>query len=667
MARNIALGLLMASLVGCGAGPAPAQVPTTPLPSAQAAPPPPPDLSPVAAPSSLVVSGRLAKLSASLGVVRAWTKLPMPQSEQLTEILTSEAVGPLVDLDQPVDFALAVIGSGAKMRDLTAISAAVKEPEKVKALLAERFKLVPKDNGALLVVGLGKPKGREEDEDGDDDGKSSSAEGEAVRTCELAPAFGDAPVRIVCAWSPKALEELAPWLTRTASRAASAADLHVDVHMAPLKPAILEQRRLLGTIVGSLVGIRMGLSGMRELALAVGGDLVDLAADIESASLDVTLAEAGARGAVTLKLSGNSSGLGRVLAGHADRNGPPPAAFWQLPGDADFAAFGRGIDEAELAKARDLVLRVVSDALGEEGLKEPDRKAIVDGLGKLVSPAAVAYGSGVDTVGVRKALAADRAATGLDAVERSEARRQAIEALLGWRVLELDEPSARIAGALKDLSTAVGKPSVAAALRVKDKDAGLLALRATPVAKAAGLPAAALHYVLEVPRARSAAAVSVAPQGGHPKVAEKKTAPAKPLQVHIFAVADGPRTWLGIGGDEALAAAHLAASLAPAGDKLGSRTDLAALKDEAVGTGGFLTVRGVPETIEPFVLATGARWDGPEMVEEAAQMPQKGITPLLFSSTPQGSPPATAVVMRLSLPRDAIEDVVAGILRHGGF
>ena len=65
---------------------------------------------------------------------------------------------------------------------------------------------------------------------------------------------------------------------------------------------------------------------------------------------------------------------------------------------------------------------------------------------------------------VRKALAAEKALTRRPSqAERDETKRQTIEALLGWRVLELDEPSARIAGGLKELSAALGKPSVTAA------------------------------------------------------------------------------------------------------------------------------------------------------------------------------------------------------------
>src|SRR5580692_10424692 len=92
-------------------GPA-APPPTIPVAASAAPTPPPPpvDLSEVPAPPGLVVTGRFAKLSASFAVVRAWTKLPMPQSEQVTELLASEAIGSVVDLDQPLDFAVAIAG-----------------------------------------------------------------------------------------------------------------------------------------------------------------------------------------------------------------------------------------------------------------------------------------------------------------------------------------------------------------------------------------------------------------------------------------------------------------------------------------------------------------------------------------------------------------------------
>jgi len=133
---GLGLGVVVVSLVAsaCGGAEAPPPPAAAPAPAPVAAPPPP-DLSEVPAPSLLVVSGRIGKLSASLATVHGWTKLPMPQSEQVSELLTSEAVGAVVDLDQPIDFAVGVTGSGARTKDLTAVSAAVKDPDKVRAFI----------------------------------------------------------------------------------------------------------------------------------------------------------------------------------------------------------------------------------------------------------------------------------------------------------------------------------------------------------------------------------------------------------------------------------------------------------------------------------------------------------------------------------------------------
>ena len=466
----------------------------------------------------------------------------------------------------------------------------------------------------------------------------------------------------------KALSELAPWLTRTATRGTSTADLHVDVRMAPLKPTIAEQRRLLGMIIGGVVGGRMGLSGLRELALAAGSDMADFASDLDGASLDVTLADAGAQAEVALKLGAKASAIGRVMTAHAERSGPAPAAFWQLPADADFAAFSRGIDEAELSRGRDLVLQVVADTLNELGLKDADRKPVVDALGKLVSPSAMVYGSGVDASAVRAAVAAQRASAGKPEAERAEAKRQALEAFLGWRVIEVDEPSARIAGALKELSAAISRPSALAAFRAHEKDVVPPGLRAVAVTKSSGLPAGAQHYVLELhPGEHRASAAAKAAPGARPKPLEKKPAgPAKPLQVHVFVVPDGQRTWIGVGGDEAVTAARLATALGSSGEKLASRADLASLKDARVGSGGFFTARGLPEAAQQFALLTNAAtWGASETFEEASQMPHQGLSPVVFSATSQ--PGASGLVARLQVPRDTIEDVVTTILRRGGF
>src|ERR1700722_9254534 len=135
---------ILASLVACGGAAPPPPAVVAPAPAAP--PAPPPDLSAVPDPAGLVVSGHFAKIGTTLSTVHGWSNLPMPQSEQLTELLTSEAIGPVLDVDQPVYFALTAVASGLAMKPpMFAISAAVKDPDKVKASLAERYKLVPGD------------------------------------------------------------------------------------------------------------------------------------------------------------------------------------------------------------------------------------------------------------------------------------------------------------------------------------------------------------------------------------------------------------------------------------------------------------------------------------------------------------------------------------------
>ena len=177
---------------------------------------------------------------------------------------------------------------------------------------------------------------------------------------------------------------------------------------------------------------------------------------------------------------------------------------------------------------------MASDTLAEGGLKEPDRKAIVGAASKLVSTAPAVYGSGIDIEAVRKALATEKALTSkASPAEREETKRQTMEALLGWRVMELDEPSTRIASGLKELSMAMGKPSVTAAFREKLKDAIPPALHLAPSAKGAALPAGTQHYVLELHTLERKATAPERAEPGKPAAPKKPMLPLKPLLVHF--------------------------------------------------------------------------------------------------------------------------------------
>lgn len=679
MRRSAAFAALLvtfSSLAACaGAPPPPPAAPAQPPPPPA---PPPPDLSAVPDPSGLVLTGSFGKLSASMAAVHGWTNLPMPQSEQVTELLTTEAIGPVIDLDQPVYFALTVVGSGLRMKPpLFAMSAAVKDPDKVKAALGDRYKLVPGDNGTTLIEGLGKPQHKaaaEDDDDDDDDGAkppagsknggSDDGDDDDHRTCELAPSFGDAPVRIVCGMTKKDMTTLGPWLTRTAPRTPAPADLHLDVRLAPLKETIAEGKKLIGAMLGSILGARLHMTWGRDLALAVVGDFADLASDMDGTTVDFTLSDSGATETATAQLSGTTSLIGRIAVAHPERNGPPPPAFWQMPADSDAAFFTRGLDDSLTAHARQLLTDTLGGALVQDGASDTDAKAVATAFGKLLTGAPVVDASGMDHAALRKALDAERSVGGGDAAARLEAKHNTSEELLGWNVLEVEQPTAPLSAAVKELAASMNKPSLLAARRKQDKEAGVVALRSAPVGKTAGLPAGTTQWILELP---PPVHHTRADREGKKDAKKKPTPAAKPVLVHIFMAPDGARTWVGFGGDEAVVAAKLAASMGAGGDNLGGRAELASLKSASVGTAALLSARGLALLPIRFRLALGgSAFGASEALGDLEKMSDKGLSPIVVTSVPKAGGPPSVATGNVDIPRAFIEDVVTSFLRHGG-
>jgi hypothetical protein len=659
--NHVLLALLVAGGAGvaaCGAAPAAPQAPASSgVPLASVALPPPPDLSPVAAPPGLIVTGTLSKPGASLATVHGWTSLPMPQSDQVTELLAGEGLGAILDLDRPIDFAVAVAGSGSQMSALIAVAGGVRDLEAAKAALAEHHKLVPAANGAILIKSVSRhphasgPDAPDQDAKDDDD--------DDAHTCELAPAYGAAATRLACAWDPASLMALGPWLTRGATRTSSMNDAHVDLRMAPLKAAIVEERRLFSMLLGTVLGGHIGLSGARDLAQAVGSDLADFGMDVDTLSLDVAMADPGGAATVTLKLGGNASTLGRLATANADRNGPPPAAFWQMPGDSDFVVFDRGIDANELARGRDLVLKALADKLADDGVKDGDRHAIVDALAKIVTSAPTVYASGVDVEAARKALAAEKALPeSADLGERRDVGHAAAQALFGWRVAEVDEPAATRIDAVKAITAAWSRPAVLAAYHSKP-GARVLAIRSAPLPKGSPLPKDTQRFSIDVPLPDPFTAEP-------PKGKAKSVGPSKPLSVDVFIVPDGARSWIGVGGDPALVTAKLVASVAGTGDALRGKAELAPMKDAVLGAGGFFTARGMPELAAQVSALGGdsAGLGGADLFDGTPQLPHQGTTPIPFSLTAPAATPGTAVAT-LQVARGTIDDVLITMMKHG--
>jgi hypothetical protein len=580
----------------------------------------------VPAPASLVVSGRLARPAATLALAHEWTQLPLAGAEQLTELVAGEALGPIVDLDAPIDVAIATSGEGMRLKGLFAVSAGVKDPDNVRAMLGDRYKLVPRDNGVLLIQGLGAAAHRDGDEDDDDSPGEGSGD---HRACEVAPSYGVPSIRLVCASDARALAELGPWLTRTATREAAKDDLYLDVRMGPLRSTLVTFRRMAAVMLGGLFDDGGGSAGAHDAAVDLGAELLDFAIDLDRASVAFNLRDTVAQASATATFAGSTSAITRLARAHADGGSVPPASFWQLPADADVAVFERGIDAGDLAALAGLALEVLDDKLEEDGVKEPDRKAIVAALGKLPPAAPAAYAGGLDP----------------QAPDASGARR-AGTSLLGWRLFALDEPPTRIMGGLKELATACARPGVVAAY-AHAKPRRALSFRSQPLPAAPPLPRGSARYVLELPIPRDAPVTGSQP-------------PTPPL-LQVLVAPAGSRTWIGVGGDAASLASKLVAAIASPGSP---RADLASLGRARVGAAGFFDVRGLPAAfVQLSALAADPSSDALAALAAVAKSPHKGLTPIPFSLTAQ---PDGSVVAALELPRDAVEDAIIAALSLAG-
>jgi hypothetical protein len=633
---------LAVALVACGGAPPPPAAAPAPLAPVAAPAPPPPDLGPIAEPQGVVVFARASKPSAALQVVGGWAGLPMPNADDLGRLVAGESLRNLFDLDQPIDFALVLRG-----RSLSgAISAAVRSLDEAKAALS-KYKLTPCDDGALLIEGLGKPVGASADQ----------SDGEA-RVCELAPAFGSAATRIVCAESDEALRTIGPWLLRGAPRLTFPADVHVDVRLGPVRALVDPMRRALPILAGAALHVhRSEIQEINETFHAAIDDLADFTSDCDTIALDAMLGDAQGVATVTAQFRSATSLIARLAVSHPERAGAPPPAFWKLPADTDAAFFHRGVDAHDFEATHDRIGRLVAALLGHEGLDEPDRNALSGVLmhGLDFMTARSWYGKGIDADAAAKAVGAIRDVKDGDDAAREEAERLAAEKMAGWSVIGLDVPSTSVVALEKEAVAAWARGGVATWAKTKWTDSPAPTIKMTPAPKSLGVKDATQ---LEVAVYRPHPAES-------PKARKKKPA-GKPLVLHVLVVPDGASSaWVVLAADEDLAVAKAKEVLA-GGGALASRPGLAPLKDAHVTSAGFLSARGLGlKDSLTWVLATPWHHLSRESLAAVAAAPDHGTTPILFQTTAQpgsGSTAAGTFSTTVTIPRAAIASLVGLVL-----
>jgi hypothetical protein len=641
--RSAFVSLSIVLGVACGGSPPPpASAPTKPeMPAAKAEAPI--DLSPVPEPAGLLLVGRVAKPEGILKTVGGWTHLPLPTGDDLVRSMADDAVGAVVDLAQPIDGAV-VLGSGRREPvPLTAFAVAVRSYDEAKSKLGSRHRLTAGSNGQLTIEGLGKG-------DGDDDDDE---------TCVLAPsAEPKGSGRIVCGEKP-ALEALVPYLTRTTPRQSWPSDVHVEMRVAPLREPLDQLRTTLPILARSLMG---GQSpALRELAESLVGEAVDFASDANRLTIDAQLGDPGADATVRVEYQRAQSLLARVSTSNGDRAAPPPPALMHLPAETDLAFYSRGSDPKLFDHARDLMGRVAMEAA--EGIEMPEserktvRDLVVDRMFSLFTGPLV-YGKGFDAAAVEKAVAARKAVKPDDVAGHEEAERVLAEQVLGWHLVQVSEPIAKVGPVLKDWASLWQRPTFVAWMK-KSASAKMMArVRLAPMPAGVTLPKESVHLEVVVPQHE----IDVAPSRAAGRPAPKKITP-KPVVMHVYAVPDQGATWIGFGLDGKLVGQRASASLASAPDKetLGKSGALDALRDTKANGAWIVTLRGL-------LVFTALKNRDRTPFAMTGTLPHKGASPIFLTYVAEG-PSARAgagsAVSTFKLPRAAIEDI-ARLVMSGG-
>ncbi len=645
--RRLSLAALtsLLALVACGGG-APPPVPVTPGKPLAVVPEPPPDTRAVPEPAGLVMVGRVSKPDGILKTIGTWSHLPLPGAADLVRSITDDGVAEAVDLSQPIDGAVALGGSKRDPQPMVAVSVAVKSFDDAKAKISSRHKLVAGKNGTFIVSGIGAPppqKGREADED----------EGQS---CVL----GHAPsgARLVCG-ERDAIEALAPYLTRTVPRQQWPSDVHLEMTLDAVREPLMQLRAGLPFLAKSILGTSSPALG--SLIEASVSELVDVVGDTKRIALDATIADAGLQATMKIDYAKTNSVVARLAVAHPERAEAPPPAFLHLPADTDVAVYGKGSDPKLFDHARELLGNVALEATEGAGMPETERKAVrelvIDRMLTLFTGALV-YGKGYDGAALDKLLAARGAAKPGNPAAADEASRLLAEQMIGWHLVQVQEPITKVGPMLKDWAGLWNRPAFAKWAKQQTSGKMLAQMRIAPMPAGVTLPKDAVHLEIVIPRADLEEDPALPPvaRGQKPAPAGKaKKFPVKPLVLHVLAVPDQGGTWIGFGMDGKLVAQKAAASLSTAPDTatLGKAAGAEALRDVKANGAFLATLRG-------FLVFTAMDRRSHTAFGMLGSLPSKGLTPIVLTFESQGPAAGNAgsAVASFKLPRGAIEDMI---------
>ena len=642
-------GLVSIALAGagaCGGGQPPVTSPLTVASSASsikaaATGVPGEDRTPVDAPKNLAVQMHASAPRAIIKAVKGY--LPAAMGGKLDartlvgELVDAPALAQLVDIDAPVDAAMAA-PEGEDV-PLFVYAFGIENDADVAAVVKADFRLDPVAGGAFKLIPLRSSKY-------DDPGL-----GRYYHDCAIVPAIGPSKRRLLCCPNLRKFRDidyLAPWLARgVTNKPAPTSDLTFEMDAVTLRARYADDLKqahdkIRGYAAG---GFGLGKAQLDKVTGKLGQQIIDeafdFAADVDAATMGVSFPADGARATLSVTFGHSDSWTAKAFLAGEGVDGAPPALFGKLPsGGAWLAEFARASSTSDslLLPFQTGILQLVEAASIDFAWPQKDKDAALE-LVRMMFPRSA------DAVVLAGAPAASGDATAASDLYGPIGSMLGVMAHPSWTISATDHDAKGDVDLAKAIGALLMRPSFTSMLTALTD--GRIALKVTSkAATSKDLPKGAFDQALDV--TVSAADDVVEESSGKPKSKPKMKVVSHFATEQIVIPEGTTRSWVGWsqnGPDGDLLARMKIAMSGSAPAPLSASPGFDFLTKANASSGAIITIDGMVRMLAP---------KPKDATDVLGKLPDggKGALAARTSSTRAGSGGTTEI--SLMLPRDLL-------------